>query len=79
MIYICRIPVNNNENENNERKISNPQDTMRNLNEKLENNPEIFLISPGEYDKPINDPQKLATFKFLVRLMILLTIIKIFY
>lgn len=53
-------------NENSERRISNTQGTMRNINEKLENNREIFLISPGEYDKPINDPQNLDIFKFLV-------------
>lgn len=59
-----RIPLNN-ENEDNERRISNTQGTTRNMNEKLENNRDIFLISPGEYDKPINDPQKLDILKFL--------------
>lgn len=63
-IESIRIPINN-ENENNERKISNTQGTMRNINEKLENNPEILLISPGEYDKLINEPQKLDILKFL--------------
>lgn len=67
-MYICRIPLNN-ENEDNERRISNTQGTTRNMNEKLENNRDIFLISPGEYDKPINDPQKLDILKFLVRLV----------
>ncbi|XP_072747355.1 uncharacterized protein [Anoplolepis gracilipes] len=58
-----RVPINN-ENEKNKRKISNTQDTMLNMNEKLENIPEILLVS-DEYDKPINNPQKLDIFKLL--------------
>lgn len=68
----------NNENEDNERRISNTQGTMRNMKEKLENNQDIFLISPGQYNKPINDPRNLDVLKFLVRLVILLTIMNIF-
>jgi len=67
-MYICRISTNI-ENKDNERKISNIQDNahaIRNMNEKYENNLEI-LISPGEYDNPINDFQKLNILKFLVR------------
>lgn len=55
----------NNKNEDNERGISNTQGIMRNVNKKLENNQEIFLISSGDN----NDFQKLDIFKFLVRLM----------
>ncbi|XP_070162325.1 uncharacterized protein Ccha1 [Polyergus mexicanus] len=60
-----RIPINN-ENENNKRKISNVQGTMRNRNEKFENIPDgILLVSTDEYDKPINNPRKLDILKFL--------------
>ncbi|GAB1859840.1 hypothetical protein CAJAP_01078 [Camponotus japonicus] len=59
-----RIPINN-ENENNKQKISNAQDVMRNINEKLENIPEILLVPTDEYEKPINNPQKLDILKFL--------------
>lgn len=55
----------NNRKENNARKISNIQGTMRNMNQKFKDNSEILLISPGEYDKPINDPQKLDILKLL--------------
>ncbi|KMQ85564.1 hypothetical protein RF55_15807 [Lasius niger] len=58
-----RIPINN-ENEN-KRKISNAQGIMRSMNEKLENIPEILLVSTDEYDMPINNPQKLDILKFL--------------
>lgn len=51
---------------------------MRNINEKLENIPEILLVPTDEYDKPINNPQKLDILKFLVCLIFLLTVI-IFY
>ncbi|XP_011870224.1 PREDICTED: uncharacterized protein LOC105563329 isoform X2 [Vollenhovia emeryi] len=63
-IESIRIPINN-EHEDNERRISNTQGIKRNTNDKFENNREIFLISPGEYDKAINDPQKLDILKFL--------------
>ncbi|KAL6437073.1 hypothetical protein ACFW04_004994 [Cataglyphis niger] len=59
-----RISINN-ENENNKRKISNAQGIMRNMNEKLENIPEILLLLTDEYDKPINNPRKLDILKFL--------------
>lgn len=49
---------------------------MRNINEKFENIPEILLVPTDEYDKPINSPQKLDIFKFLVRLIFLLTVIE---
>jgi len=67
-MYTYRISTNI-ENKDNERKISNIQDNahaIRNMNEKYENNLEI-LISPDEYDNPINDFQKLNILKFLVR------------
>jgi len=51
---------------------------MRNINEKLENIPEILLVPTDEYEKPINNPQKLDILKFLVCLIFLLTVI-IFY
>ncbi|XP_036148855.1 uncharacterized protein LOC105837425 isoform X2 [Monomorium pharaonis] len=63
-IETIRIPINN-ENKNDGRKISSTQDTIRNMNKKFKDNPEIFLISPDEYDKPINSPQKSDIFKFL--------------
>lgn len=63
-IESIRISINN-ENKDNGRKISSAQGTMRNMNGKLENSPEVLLISPGEYDKPINDPQKLNLLKLL--------------
>ncbi|KAL0125826.1 hypothetical protein PUN28_004707 [Cardiocondyla obscurior] len=59
-----RIPMNN-ESEGNERRISNTKDTVRNMNENLKNNREIFLISSGEPSMPITDPQKLNIFKLL--------------
>ncbi|XP_011647559.1 uncharacterized protein LOC105433807 [Pogonomyrmex barbatus] len=58
-IESIRIPINN------ERKINNAQGPMCNMNKRFENNPEILLISPDEYNKPINDPQKLNILNFL--------------
>ncbi|XP_071641853.1 uncharacterized protein Ccha1 [Temnothorax longispinosus] len=54
----------NNKNKDNERTISN-DNTQRNMIEKLENNQETFLISPDEYDKLINNRQKLDILKYL--------------
>lgn len=48
------------------------------MNEKLENIPEILLVSTDEYDKPINNPRKLDILKFLVCLVFLLTVIDFF-
>lgn len=48
------------------------------MNEKLENIPEILLVSTDEYDMPINNPQKLDILKFLVCLVFLLTVIECF-
>ncbi|KAH0955584.1 hypothetical protein HN011_012118 [Eciton burchellii] len=62
-----RIPINN---ESNEKKINNAQDTiaMPSTNEELGNVPEIVLISPDGYRKPINGFRKLDVLEFLVRL-----------
>lgn len=76
MIRICRDSANN-ENENNERKIGNVQGALYSINEKSENAPEILLVSPDEYDKSINDPQKLNIFKFLVSLVVIFNIHRI--
>lgn len=53
------------------------------MNEKLENIPEILLVSTDEYDKPINNPRKIDSYsidilKFLVCLVFSLTVIDFF-
>lgn len=73
-IHTCRVSINN-ENENtDERKIDNVQDALYNVDEKYENAREILVVIPDEYDKPINEPQKLDILQFLVSLMLLLLI-----
>lgn len=54
------------------------QSSMRNKNEKFESIPEILLVSSNEYDKLINNPQKLGVLKFLVRFMVIIKFIENF-
>lgn len=52
--------------ESNGKKINNAQAIMHNMNENPGNIPEIVLVSPDEYDKPINGLRKLDLLELLV-------------